>query len=495
MQKHLGDILLEKGYISSEDLNKALVYQMRKVLGGDSRDEWVTSFLLDVARTKYNNRDAFYLGKILTEMKLLPEARVQEALEIQRTAPAERPRSRLDALNQVIVRMNSSYNLIDLLNQVLVLTAQLAEAESASLIIHDHAKDTLVILMPTGPGAEAVRDREIPRDKGIAGWVYANGEPAICNDTASDGRFYPAIDESSGYTSRQILCVPLTVKGRKLGAIEAINKTGTPGEPRRGFTKADQFLLEMFSAQAAIAIENTRLAVALSQAEEDLALRAGTVAGMVADSLLHEMRRSLVPLQGYGARLREISSDDRVEKYREYMDREMSRLIARAEDFAAFLKDEYAPSRRPVSLRETLRELESLAWVDCRTSGIVFEWAVKDDLMVHADSELLLKALAQVFLNSRDAMPEGGRFAVSVRREDSSTVAIVIEDTGKGINAAPIDLVFTPFYSRGKLHGAGLGLSMARRIVELHGGSIGAANRAGAPGAVFTIRLPLAPAG
>ena len=92
MKKYLGDILLEKGYISSDNLNKALAYQMRKVLGEDFKDTWVTSFLLDIARTKYNHRDKFYLGKILTELKLLPETRVLEALAIQKASPSETPR-------------------------------------------------------------------------------------------------------------------------------------------------------------------------------------------------------------------------------------------------------------------------------------------------------------------------------------------------------------------------------------------------------------------
>ena len=91
MKRHLGDILLEKGYISRQELTRALEYQMRKVLGGERADSWATSFLLEVARKKYNNRGEFYLGKILTELKLLPETRVQEALEIQRSSTLARP--------------------------------------------------------------------------------------------------------------------------------------------------------------------------------------------------------------------------------------------------------------------------------------------------------------------------------------------------------------------------------------------------------------------
>jgi signal transduction histidine kinase len=491
------------GYISSQDLDRALAYQMRKILGNDFRDSWATGFLLEIARTKYNNRDQFYLGRILTELKLLPETRVLEALEIQKATPTEAPRGRLDALNRIITRMNSSYSLIDLLHQVLVLAAQLVDSESASLIIHDHTRDTLVILMPTGPGAEAVRHREIPRDQGIVGSVYASGESVICNDTANDTRFYAAIDAASGYSSRQILCVPLTVKDKKLGAIEALNKRPSPGGGNQGFSNADRFLLEMFSAQAAIAIENTRLAIALTQAEEDLALRSTEVASvqkthvaaLIADSFLEEMRRTLVPLRGYTNRLKEITGDARVDKYREYIDREMGRLLVHAEDIKTFLDDGFAPAPAAAGVRELVRDLESRVWVECRTAGIAFRADVEADLSVNADHNLFLKALELIFRNSRDAMPEGGTFALSAQRLADGRVQIDATDTGTGIEADPIELVFEPFYTRGKRHGAGLGLPMARRIIELHQGTLKAANAAGAAGpagAVFTITLPAA---
>jgi hypothetical protein len=96
MKKSLGDILVEKGRLSAHDLKKALAYQMRQVMGRDPGD--AAQFLLEVARTKYNNRDRYYLGKILTELKMLPEQAVHEALEAQKASPAEKPRNRFEAL-------------------------------------------------------------------------------------------------------------------------------------------------------------------------------------------------------------------------------------------------------------------------------------------------------------------------------------------------------------------------------------------------------------
>jgi len=77
MRPYLGDILLEKGYLTAKDLDRALAFQAARVFGRGRTDDWVESFLIDVARTKYNKRDEFYLGRILTELKLVPEERLR----------------------------------------------------------------------------------------------------------------------------------------------------------------------------------------------------------------------------------------------------------------------------------------------------------------------------------------------------------------------------------------------------------------------------------
>jgi signal transduction histidine kinase len=506
MKRHLGDILLEKGYLSRQQLTHALEYQMRKVLGEERADGWATTFLLEVARKKYNNRDEFYLGKILTELKLLPETRVREALEIQRASTTARPAGKLEALNQVITRMNDSYNLIDLLHQVIVLAAELVEAEAASLIIHDTRRDTLVILMPTGPTAEAVRDMEIPTTQGVAGWVYQNGRSLIVNDTASDTRFFPGVDRSTGFTSRQILCVPLTVKSRKLGAVEVLNKRPSAGGAAV-FTAEDQFLLEMFSTQAAIAIEHTRLAIALSRLEEEMPLEKRTAAEaeraraatLLSESFLAELKRSFIPLEGYAARMRESPSAEKVEKYGTYIEREMSRLVTRAEDIVQYLRDDIPLTLETVSVKELLAELASRTWVDCRLSGVAFEWSVQDDPAVEADRERLLRSLESICRNSREALarlPESAAklSRVTARPDGNGSIEIVVSDTGPGIADGELARVFEPFYAGGKRASAGLGLAMARRVVEAHGGSITAENAGGpdgvAAGAAFTITLP-----
>ena len=114
---------------------------------------------------------------------------------------------------------------------------------------------------------------------------------------------------------------------------------------------------------------------------------------------------------------------------------------------------------------------------------------------VEGDGTALTIMVRNLVDNAIRYSPEGGRVNLSVYREDSH-VALLIEDTGPGIAAADLDIIFEPF-NRGSLpkgDGTGLGLSIARRIVDNHGGSISLQNMAvpGATGLRVTVLLPAA---
>jgi len=105
------------------------------------------------------------------------------------------------------------------------------------------------------------------------------------------------------------------------------------------------------------------------------------------------------------------------------------------------------------------------------------------------DRQKLWRAVYNIAKNGAEAMPEGGRLETAVR-SDGKLVEFTISDTGGGIPKEIRDKVFEPFRTFGKTHGTGLGLPIARSIVEAHGGSITFQTVMG-QGTTFTIRLPL----
>lgn len=165
---------------------------------------------------------------------------------------------------------------------------------------------------------------------------------------------------------------------------------------------------------------------------------------------------------------------------------EAVRLERLVEELLRFLRaGAGALHREPVAVSVLVRELGSDASVD-------------DGLFVDVDHVLFRQALGNVLANARQAGGQGdgdgdaGRAPELRVGVDEDDVVIVVRDFGAGIPEEDLPRLFEPFFTR-RAQGTGLGLTIARRVAELHGGSLTAVNAEGG-GAVFTFRLPRSPA-
>jgi signal transduction histidine kinase len=104
------------------------------------------------------------------------------------------------------------------------------------------------------------------------------------------------------------------------------------------------------------------------------------------------------------------------------------------------------------------------------------------------DADRLAQVVYNIAANARDAMPRGGTFGVATRKV-GERVEMRFTDTGPGVPEQLSDQIFEPFFTHGKKEGAGLGLSIARRIVEEHGGELWMESYE-EQGATFVVSLP-----
>ena len=114
--------------------------------------------------------------------------------------------------------------------------------------------------------------------QGIAGWVAQQGEPLLIPDVHEDARFFPDVDQSTGFKTHSILCVPVNARDQVIGVIEAINKIGHPESPV--FSREDLDMLTTLASWVAVAVENAGLNRAAKKMAAETALRQ-TVTAMV----------------------------------------------------------------------------------------------------------------------------------------------------------------------------------------------------------------------
>ena len=131
---------------------------------------------------------------------------------------------------------------------------KLMRAQTGSLLMVDEKRRELFFEVALGQAGAAVKEVGLKIGEGIAGWVAAHGKPAIVQDVLTDKRFQDRVDRKSKFLTRNMICVPVIIKDKVIGVLQAINR-------KRGgaFTRDDLKLFELFSNQVAIALDNARL--------------------------------------------------------------------------------------------------------------------------------------------------------------------------------------------------------------------------------------------
>lgn len=262
--------------------------------------------------------------------------------------------------------------------------------------------------------------------------------------------------------------------------------------------------IELFSGQAAAALENARLLHRLEGAHRELRgvqeqLIQGekmAVLGEMAAQVAHELKNPLVSVGGFAQRLTRLDlNDSRAREYAEIIAREVRRLEDMLGNILAFSKKQLI-CLEDCDLNQVLYEALSLEIEPQQRAGIELLTEIEVPLpAVVGDCRQLRQVVLNLLSNARQALPNGGRVilrsgACILRGEEG--VTIEVEDTGGGIPSEIMRNIFNPFFSTHP-KGTGLGLSISHRIIEQHQGEIEVFN--GERGACFIIRIPLRPPG
>ncbi|NIM95028.1 MAG: GAF domain-containing protein [Anaerolineales bacterium] len=150
---------------------------------------------------------------------------------------------------------------LDLLQSIVDAAARLFGAAAASIALVDETRRFLEFKVATGAGNEDIVGMRFPLEAGIAGYVFATGQPVAISDVHQDPRFNQEFAESTGYVPSSILATPLQWEDRVLGVMEVLDKIDAPS-----FGIQDMELLGLFANQASIAIFQSQLYDQLSEA-------------------------------------------------------------------------------------------------------------------------------------------------------------------------------------------------------------------------------------
>jgi signal transduction histidine kinase len=262
------------------------------------------------------------------------------------------------------------------------------------------------------------------------------------------------------------------------------------GRRRRPLRASESRELSSLAARAALALENHLYQREVIASERMAAL--GTMAGMLA----HDFRGPMTVIRGYA----ETMADDpdappEIRKRAGLITQMVDRLERMTTETLDFARGGRRLARRPLALCTLLEELAADVQTELPMLEVTRDFRVPKDAVAALDVDKLRRVVGNIAANARDAMGGKGRLHLAAELDSPTAgdgaprLLLTVGDEGPGVPPEIRDRLFDPFVTHGKKSGTGLGLAVARRFVEDHGGTLELLPEG--PGARFRIAMPL----
>jgi signal transduction histidine kinase/HAMP domain-containing protein len=423
----------------------------------------------------------------------------QMAIELEvRTRELTRLVGELRALGEVSQAVSSSLELETVLETIVARAAQLSAAHAGVIYEYDSATQELHVQSAyrlDDDLAEIMRVAPLRLGEGVAGRAVAQRAPFQVADVLDKhaydvGRIQTTF-ERHGY--RSVVAVPLLFEQQILGALVVWGKeTGS-------FPPEVVDLLQTFANQSVLAIQNARLYREIGAKSRQLEVASQHKSEFLAN-MSHELRTPLNAVIGFSEVL---------------IDRMFGELNEKQEEY---LKDIYASGTHLLSLINDILDLSKIeaGRMELELTDFHLPTAIDNALMlvreragrrsialhtsidnrfghIQADERKVRQVVLNLLSNAIKFTPEGGRIEVGAQPKDRF-IEVSVSDTGVGIAPEDQEAVFEEFRQVGaaakKVEGTGLGLTLCRKFVELHGGRIWVKSEIGV-GSTFTFTIPV----
>ncbi len=430
----------------------------------------------------------------------------------------------LHEISQVVI---SSLDLATILTLVTAQVTQLLKVAATSVVLVDRAANEVWFAAASGEASEFVLGKRLPLGQGIVGWVALHGQPLLVGNAKTDQRHFAGFDQDSQFSAQSVLCVPLKLKGKTLGAIEAMNKASGPFDDHdlrlltllagpaaaaignaQLYEQARQEINERHQAESALVAERSLLARRVAERTADLSsanaelARAARLKDEFLANMSHELRTPLNTILGmsealqeevYGElNLKQLQSLHSIEE----SGRHLLTLINDILDLSKIEVGKLTLEMGPISVSDLCQASLRLVQQAAHKKQLQIEQTLDSTVpILEGDERRLKQILVNLLSNAVKFTPPGGRIGLEVQTNpDQSRVEFTVWDTGIGIAAADMPRLFQPFVQLDsslarEYSGTGLGLSLVYRMTRLHQGSVSLQSEPG-QGSRFTVSLP-----
>ncbi len=398
---------------------------------------------------------------------------------------------RLESLFETIRVFNTDLDDSIMLQSIIASACELTQSEVASVLQYKESDGYLHFLAAPWFHRDPIQYMRVPIGNSIAGWVFKQKKSLIVQDVNKDKRFYPEVDAAINFQTKSLMAVPLFFNGNPVGVIEAINKVN-----QAYYNEEDLTILETLASLAALVIKNSLLKSQIRKFEEETERLEQMKKDFIAISS-HELRTPLGIILGHATFLREVIDETHYEQIVTIIDSstKLKEIIENMACIDNYQNDAARLRRRKIPIVNLVKDaVKKHAEMAEEKKIVIHIDALENNLLIEGDAKKIEIIINNLLKNALIFTPEGGHVFV-VMTQVPGYVKISVIDDGIGIHPEDLEKVFDRFYQvqdhLTRQHGGmGLGLSVAKIMVEMHGGEIWAESIP-ETGSRFTFTLPI----
>ena len=395
-------------------------------------------------------------------------------------------------LVELSVTLNSTLDLDDLLQLITATATELLECEAASILLYDEKNPRLYFAAATGSDPAQLAEIPVPIENSLAGTIFRTNSHIILNDAELDPRHYSLVSDHIKFNVRTLVGVPMPIKDRTVGVLEAVNKhNGT-------FDERDAALLSVIAAHAAIAINNARLLRTTQQALEKVKESDQLKSNFLALAS-HELRTPLGIIIGYSTFLKEDAKGELSDHASQVLTaaRQMRSILDEMNNLAMLKSDEMILKPQKLVMQDVLvyacEGIKEIAAT--RNQKLIYAFP-EEPFVVNVDLDKTALAFGNILGNAIRFSPQGSDITIGAI-QDGNQVLAWVQDQGIGIPVDKLQKIFEEFYqieppNTRHYGGLGIGLTIAKGLIETQGGRIWAESEGAGAGSTFKVLLPAA---
>ena len=395
-------------------------------------------------------------------------------------------------LVELSVTLNSTLDLDALLQIIIETATELLDCEGASILLYDEKNPRLYFAASTGSDPAKLAEIPVPIEGSLAGTIFTTNRHLILNNAEQDPRHYSLVSDHIKFKVNTLLGVPMPIQERTVGVLEAINK-------RNGvFDEHDATILSVTAAHAAIAINNAQL-LRTTQLSLEKVKEANELKSNFLSLASHELRTPLGIIIGYSTFLKEDAKGELSDHASQVLNAagQMRSILDEMNNLAMLKSDQMTLRSQMVMIQDVLayacEGVKEIAATRDQKLTCVFP---DEPFKVSVDIDKTSLAFINILNNAIRFSAPGSEIKIGALKQGNQVLCWV-QDQGIGIPADKLQKIFEEFYqiqppNTRQYGGLGIGLTIAKGLIEAQGGKIWAESEGVGSGATFKVLLPSA---